>query len=66
MKDLKLLKKALDNPVQKDKKRPLSLSVKSSIFEELDLIAKDSGFCRNEVANMLLEFGLEKLRSSPR
>ncbi len=40
----------------------ISIRIRQEILEELDKIAKESNYSRNEIINLILEYGIEHIQ----
>lgn len=45
-----------------DGTKVISLRIRQEVLDKLDTIAKESNYSRNEIINMMLEYGIENVQ----
>lgn len=45
-----------------DGTKVISLRIRQEVLDKLDTIAKESNYSRNEIINMMLEYGIENIQ----
>ena len=56
------LKSSYRTETREDGTKIISIRIRQEILEELDRIAKESNYSRNEIINLILEYGIEHIQ----